>query len=47
MAQRESDIPGGLPNGQRLKSEDVRVGIARRKRERMRERLLSAALEVF
>lgn len=27
--------------------EDVRIGIARRKRERMRERLLSATLEVF
>ena len=30
-----------------LETEDVRVGIARRKRERMRERLLSATLNVF
>ncbi len=47
MAQRESDIPGEAPERAAAEIEDVRVGIARRKRERMRERLLSAALEVF
>ncbi len=47
MVQGDNEERDEVSGPEARMDEDVRVGIARRKRERMRERLLSAALEVF